>query len=315
MPKFEGLIAAPFTAMHPDGSVNLAMIEVQAKSLVRDGVRGAFVCGTTGEGLSLTVEERREVAAAWRKAAPSDFALFVHVGHAAVAEAQALAEHAVSIGADAVAAMPSSPFASGRVEEVARYAAAIASAAPELPFFYYHIPSVSNVRISIHDLLAHAGPRIPNLAGVKFTHEDLMDYARSAALGGGRYDILFGRDEIYLAGLVFGTKAAVGSTYNFAAPLFHALTDAFCDGDLATAQRLQYALQEIVAIVIRFHGLAAQKHAMRAFGQDLGPVRAPARALAAEEAERLDGALAAIDFAGLCRGDLGAVAGLAAAAR
>lgn len=302
MPHYQGLISAPFTALHPDGSVNLQQIAAQAAALVQDGVRGAFVCGTTGEGLSLTTAERRSVVEAWRAAAPQGFDLYVHVGHPVVAEAQALAEHAVAVGADAVAAMPASPFMGTRVEDVADYIAAVASAAPTLPVLYYHIPSFSRVAVSVHDLLAYAGPRVPNLAGAKYTHEDLMDYQRSAALDGGRYQILFGRDELYLAGLAYGARGAVGSTYNFAAPLFLALTRAFEAGDLSTARRLQLALNDVLAVILRYPGLAAQKHAMRLLGQDLGPVRAPGRALSAAEAAELDRGLAECDFVGVCRG-------------
>lgn len=301
MPEYEGLIAAPFTAMHPDGSVNLPLVAEQAAGLVADGVRGAFICGTTGEGLSLTTAERRSLAEAWREATPGSFDLYVHVGHPVVAEAAALAEHAASIGADAVAAMPASPFASSRIADVTEYLRIVARAAPDLPLLYYHIPSFSRIAVSVRDLLAYAGPLVPNLAGAKFTHEDLMDYQRSAALDGGRYRILFGRDELYLAGLACGARGAVGSTYNFAAPLFHRLTAAFEQGDWECARRHQGALQEVVAVLTRFPGLAAQKHAMRRVGQDLGPVRAPARALSSADVDELDKALDAIDFAAVCR--------------
>ena len=301
MSKYEGLIAAPFTAFHPDGSLDTGMIAEQAKGLSADGVKGAFICGTTGEGLSLTTSERRAVAEAWRSATKSDFNLFVHVGHPAVGEARALAAHAREIGANAVAAMPASPFAHAGLEGVTDYIAAIAEAAGELPFFYYHIPSFSNIRLSVHDLLVYAGPRIPNLAGVKFTHEDLMDFLRAQRLDGGKYDILFGRDEIFLAGLSFGAKAAVGSTYNFAAPLFHEIAAAFDANDLPSAIALQHQLQELLAVILSYPGLAAQKRAMRFLGQDLGPVRTPGRALSADESARLDEDLDRIGFLSICR--------------
>ena len=77
-----GLVAAPFTAFHTDGSLNLALIEKQAASLVANGVAGAFVCGTTGEGISLTVAERMQVAERWQQVAGPQLRVIVHVGHA-----------------------------------------------------------------------------------------------------------------------------------------------------------------------------------------------------------------------------------------
>lgn len=300
MEKLEGLIAAPFTPMHPDGTLDPTKIERQANELVRRGVRGAFICGTTGEGLSLSSDERMQVTETWCRARPEGLMIIAHVGHASLPEAQHFAAHAADLGVDAMAAMPSSLYASHRIEELVEHAAAIAMAAPELPFFHYHIPAISHIRVPVYDFLVHAADRIPNLAGVKFTFEDLMDYSRCLHLQGGRFDMLFGRDEILLAGLAVGARSAVGSTYNFAAPVYHKLIDAFQRGDVAEARRHQQRVQELVAVILEFPGMAAQKRAMHHIGLDLGPVRSPQRRLTAEETYRLDQRLESIGFAEIC---------------
>src|ERR1043165_1641656 len=99
------LIAAPFTPFHGDGSLNLPVIEKQATALAADGVRGAFVCGTTGEGASLTGAERQQVAARWREVASDRLEIIVHVGHVCLDEARALAAHAQRSGANGIAAV------------------------------------------------------------------------------------------------------------------------------------------------------------------------------------------------------------------
>src|ERR1700748_3492971 len=96
-----GLVAAPFTALNTDRSLNLAMIERQAKLLVDNGVSGAFICGTTGEGMSLSIDERLQVAEKWLTAAPRSLRVIVHVGHQSVSESQSLARHAERGGAHA----------------------------------------------------------------------------------------------------------------------------------------------------------------------------------------------------------------------
>src|SRR5947209_17091760 len=101
--RLTGLVAAPHTPLHADGSLNLAAIECQAQLLLETGVRGAFVCGTTGESHSLTVEERMQVAARWLQVAGGRLPVVVHVGHNCLADARALAAHAQRIGADAIA--------------------------------------------------------------------------------------------------------------------------------------------------------------------------------------------------------------------
>src|SRR4051794_40585432 len=94
-----GLIAATFTAFRGDGELNLDLIERQAETLVRLGVVGAFVGGTTGEGQSLTSDERRRVVERWCAVGNKDFRIIAHVGHASLAEAAELTKHAAKVGA------------------------------------------------------------------------------------------------------------------------------------------------------------------------------------------------------------------------
>src|SRR5688500_3533376 len=103
--KLKGLIAAPHTPFHEDGSLNLEMIPKQAAWLAKNGVLGAFICGTTGEGSSLTTEERLAVANRWVQSAPATLKVIVHAGHNSLEEAKGIAAHAEQIGAHAVAAI------------------------------------------------------------------------------------------------------------------------------------------------------------------------------------------------------------------
>jgi N-acetylneuraminate lyase len=285
-PPLRGLVAAPFTAFHADGSLNLALIERQADSLIANRVTGAFVCGTTGEGLSLTTRERMQVAERWVQAAGSRLRVIVHVGHTSLAECCALATQAQEIGASGVGCVAPFYFKPANVEDLAAFCAEVAAAAPALPFYYYQIPAMTGVRFDAADLLRAAAPLIPNLAGVKFTHENLLDFAACTRLDGGRYDIVFGRDEMFLAGLALGARGAIGSTYNFIASVFHELAASFDKGDLLTAQARQAAANGVIEIFIRFGGLVAGKAMMKMIGLDCGPARLPLRALSeAREAE------------------------------
>src|SRR3954453_20328273 len=101
--KLTRLVAAPFTPMLEDGSVNLELIPQQARALAADGVSGAFICGTTGEGFSLTTDERVQVAEAWLAGLPKSLRLIVHVGHNCMEDSRKLAAHAEQAGASAIA--------------------------------------------------------------------------------------------------------------------------------------------------------------------------------------------------------------------
>lgn len=294
-PFLSGLVAAPFTPLRPDGQVAFETIPRLATLLQRNGAGAAFVCGTTGEGPSLASEERRQVAAAWRTAMPGG-KLVVHVGHLSLPESQALARHAQSIGADAIATLAPHFFKASRAEELVAWCANVASAAPALPFYYYHMPSMTGVPVTAIDFLRHAVDRIPSLAGVKFTHEDLEEYAACRAFAPERYHILFGRDEMLLSGLRLGAPGAVGSTYNYAAPLYLAVMKAFAAGDNAAAEQGQARAREFIGIMNRYGGLPAGKTIMKFIGVDCGPVRLPLANLTPDQEKAFHAELEAIGF-------------------
>jgi N-acetylneuraminate lyase len=294
--KLTGLIAAPFTALNADGSPNLEMIAPQANLLVENQVNGAFICGTTGEGMSLSMDERLQVAEKWMAVAPRSLRVIVHVGHQTISVSQSLAAHAERIGACAFATVGPTFFRATNVDQLVNFCAQIASGAPGLPFYYYHMPAMTGADLPMHDFLKAAGPRIPNLAGIKFTHENLMDYSRCLNFEEGRYNILFGRDEILLAALAMGATGAVGSTYNYMAPLYHRVMEAFNAGDLETARKFQTQAIQIIAVMNRRGGLAAGKSMMKMIGLDCGPVRAPLQNLSPEALESLTRELKAVGF-------------------
>src|SRR5699024_3622991 len=112
----------------------------------------------------------------------------------------------------------------------------IAAAAPSKGFYYYH-STMSGVNFDMEQFLQQADTLIPTLAGVKFNSPDLYEYQRCLRACQGKYSIPFGVDEFLPGGLAVGATSAVGSTYNYAAPLYHKIIDAFNQGDHAAVQR------------------------------------------------------------------------------
>lgn len=295
--KLSGFIAAPFTCFHENGSINPDPIGDYADFLKRNGAQGVFILGTTGESMSVTTSERKHVAEEWMRFATPDFKVIVHVGSSGLKTSQELAAHAQSIGADAVGCIAPNFFKPATVDDLVDYTAAVAAACPDLPFYYYHIPSMSGVYLSMPEYLEKAGPVIPNLAGIKFTHHDLMEFNQCLMEGNGRFDLLHGFDEILICGLALGVQAAVGSTYNYFLPVYQKLWDAFQAGDLDTARSMQRLSVELVVILKKYRGgIACGKAIMDLMGIPCGPCRLPIRSLDAVEKERLRAELTAMNF-------------------
>jgi len=282
--RLTGLVAAPHTPMNADTTLNPSVISAQCQLLLESGVRGAFICGTTGESLSLSVSERAIVTETWMAAARGKMPIVVHVGSNSLVDARALAAHAANCGVDAIAVMAPN-FFKPNLHDLIAYCAAVASAAPETPLYYYDIPTITNVTIPTARFLHQAAEVIPTLHGIKFTNNDLMSLQECLALQ--EFDIVFGYDELLLAGLALGVKGAVGSTYNFAAPIYLEIFDAFERGDLDTARRAQLESVRMIRILQELGFSRASKAMMRLIGVDCGPVRLPLRPMLDAELKEL----------------------------
>lgn len=290
--KLNGLVAATHTPFNPDGSLNLGVVERQAGHLLEHGIETAFICGSTGESASLACDERLQMAVRWMEVTKGTrMQVVVHVGANALADAKLLAEQAGRLGAAAVAALAPSYFKPRNVAELVDWCAAIASAALETPFYFYDIPSLTGVNLSMPDFLDQAGKRIGNLRGIKFTNTDLMAYQQCLQLDGGAFDIPWGVDECLLAALALGATGAVGSSYNFAAPIYLRLLRAFGDGNLAAARDEQFRSVRLIKLLAGYGYMGAAKAVMAMLGVDVGPARLPNETLTIEQARDLRGQL------------------------
>lgn len=298
----EGLIAAPFTPMHPDGTLNLDLIPAYYALLKENNITGAFICGSTGEGVSLTVQEKKAVAEAWASCNPSDnsFKIMPLVGGTSIAESIQLAKHARDCGLYAVAYTAPFYFKPASVEALAATCAEVAAAVPGIPFYYYHIPVLTGVSFPMIELLKAVHNKIPNFAGIKYTHEDFMDFLSCLNFENGRYDMLWGRDENMLPALSVGAKGAVGSTFNYAAPLYYSLIEAFEKGDLPLARRLQQQSINMIYLLGKYGGIATGKAYMKKLGLDCGSFRLPVRNMNAEQYEKFSIDVDNLDFNSFC---------------
>lgn len=277
--KFRGLIAAPFTPMNANGSLNVNMIPAYYKRLKHNGVKGAFIIGSTGEGVSLSLHEKKLVTEVWADVVSNDpdFLLMPFLGGTCIDDCIELAVFAEKVGVDAVSFTAPFYFKPSSVGQLAECCKKVAEAVPSLPFYYYHIPVLTGVGFAMYDLLQIADSSIPNFAGVKYTHEDFMDFASCMNYKSGKYDMLWGRDENFLPALALGVQGAVGSTYNYIPALYLALWDAFSTFNLVEAGRLQQISIEAIRLLGKYGGIATGKSYMKLTGLDCGTFRLPVK--------------------------------------
>lgn len=302
MEKIIGLIDAPFTPFHENGDVNLEPIAAYAAMLQKNGLQGVFINGSSGEGYMLTTDERKALAERWMSVAPQGFKVIVHVGCCCLRDSVELARHAQQIGAWGIGSMaPPFPHIS-RIEELVKYCEQIAAAAPQLPFYYYHIPAFNGAYLPMTELLEAVDGRIPNFAGIKYTYESLYEYNQCRLYRNGKYDMLHGQDETILPSLAQGgAKGGIGGTTNYNGRELVAIIEAWNKGDIEAAREHQNFAQLVINVICHYRGnIVAGKRIMKLIGFDLGPNRVPFQNMTDEEEARMKAELESIDFFNRC---------------
>ncbi len=161
----------------------------------------------------------------------------------------------------------------------------IADAAPNLPFYYYHIPSMTGVEFGMYDFITYAGDHIPNLAGIKYTglynvqssFPDVLRLLAYKSNTGRTYEVLTGRDEMLIQCLVSGVKGFVGSQYNFAGELYNNIIMEYNKGDIVKARQLTLDADLLLIDVSQnmTAGRNGVKYMMVEAGVDVGDSRPP----------------------------------------
>lgn len=277
--KFEGLIAAPFSPMDEAGNLNLSIIPEYYNFLEKNGVTGVFINGTTGEGPSLTQKEKQLQAEAWSECLKSGGKMRIInlVGGTSYQECIENAIFAKETSLSAIAIVAPYYFKPADETQLAEFVARVGESVPDVPVYFYHIPLFTSVNIPMAGFLKKISVMLPNFSGIKYTPEDFGDLLSCLNFEEGKYDILWGKDECLLSALVLGCRGAVGSTYNFAAPLYLALIDSFNKGNLSEARKLQQLSVDIVSLLGKYGGIATGKAFMKYVGIDCGKFRSPVK--------------------------------------
>lgn len=244
---FKGSIAPVFTPFSSDGKTSvqlkLDVIPKYAKYLADAGVKGVLVNGTSGEGPSLTKDERKLAANAWADAVRSTGQhLMIQVGGAALPDVLELASHAERLKADSLLCLPDLYFKPSSPQRLVDYLSIVAAAAPRTPLLYYHIPGLTNVTVNVAELVELASRQIPTFSGVKFTSSNMDEAAAVLRACGNRCALFLGSDQIMLAACAMGITSSIMTSINIFPVLATSISEAFERGDLELARKQQETL-------------------------------------------------------------------------
>lgn len=278
--KFRNVTVALNTPFAKNGDVDLAATKKAVRYFYNKGVQSLYVCGSTGEGFLLDVNERKQVVEAVTDEIGSDMNIIVHVGTPSSRHSAELAKHAEAAGAAATSAVPCVYYHLGD-ESVYRHWTEITAAA-DLPFFIYNIPQLTSFNLSMS--LFNRMLQNERVAGIKNSSEPCHDIMRFKQAGGEDFLVFNGPDEQYLAGRLMGADAGIGGTYGAMPELYLKLEDLIRRGDIVNAQKLQNIITPFIYRLCGFPSMyGAAKAILRLDGCDVGDPRLPFLPVSSED--------------------------------
>lgn len=246
-----GVIPALVTPFKADGSVNVAAVDPLVKFHIDAGSCGFYLCGSTGEGLACSLDERKAMTAATMAAVgkyDSKLPVVVMVAAGTAEDAVNLAVHAESVGASAVSSVVP-PDAPGNIDAAVEYWTKIAGAT-KLPFYLYWIAATAD-QDTTPEAFIERMQTVPNFAGFKFTDKNFYKFQQLMACGEKiGVNGVTGPDEMMVAGFIMGSDGAIGSTYNVYPKLAIRAYKSFLAGDNKQATACQAAMNKIINILL-----------------------------------------------------------------
>lgn len=292
MRTFNGAWPALVTPFTREDNVNVSVLRELVEYFIDKRVGGLYVCGSTGEGIYMSGEERKLVAETVVDQAHGRIPVIVHVGCVSVRDAVELAQHAEKVGADGISSILP-PFYRN-TQSLYTYFVKIADAAPHLPLLPYIFGGPIDAVALMRKLM-----QIPSIAGTKYTGPNMYEFKHIIELRRNEWTIFSGMDEQCLFAAMFGSSGNIGSTLNFMPGVYREIHKCCKNGNLIRGQELQIRANEVTRVMHFFGGLGALKKIMGTLGFDCGKPRLPNLPFSEEKLDALHAKLEAIDFSTL----------------
>ncbi len=272
--KYMGVIPAFYACYEDNGDVSAERTANFAKYLLEKGVKGLYVCGSSGECIYQSKEERKIILESVMQAVGGKMTIIAHVACNNTKDSMELAAHAESLGVDAIAAIPPIYFHLPE-DSIAKYWNDISSAAPNTDFIIYNIPQLAGVALTMP--LFKKMLENPRVIGVKNSSMPVQDIQMFKMEGGDDCIIFNGPDEQFISGRIIGAGGGIGGTYAVMPELFLKADALLKEGKIAEACEIQHAIDKIIYAMCacKCNMYAAAKQILREKGVECGSVRAP----------------------------------------
>ena len=285
MAEFCGVIPPIITPYDEQGQINRTALQALIEWYVDSGCHGLWVCGGTGEGVSLSCDERVRMVELTQELSAGRLKIIFHVGAPTTADAQAAASRCQALGVDAICSVP--PFFYGKSDaEVITYFRRLAEVT-DRPIFLYNLPDASGLPLRL-SLVEAIGQAVPTVRGIKQS-AGVVDYVHEVRQLRPDLEVLIGRGETILPALTLGATGVVCASLCLAPDRFVAVYDAFQAGDLAAAMAAQQHATRVKDLYRRFPVIASTKWInSRQINIDCQPPREPLASISPDQEAALE---------------------------
>jgi N-acetylneuraminate lyase len=288
--EFSGAWPALVSPVTPDGDVNVPVTRDLTAYLLDKGIGGLYLCGSTGEGVYMSVPDRKLISEVVMTEVQGRVPIIIHVGSVASRDAVDLARHARDIGADGVASIL--PPMNHSLEHIYLHYETIAAAVPDSPFY----PYIFGGQLDAVSLMKELLVRVPNVGGAKYTGPNMYEYKQLLDLRDKDWTIFLGMDPQCVFGAMFGGRGNIGTTLNYHPGIFREIHNSVAQGDYVRAVELQVRANRVTQVLHKYGLMSTLRVAMLMLGFDVGGPRLPTPPLPEEKVGEVRQALEEADF-------------------
>ncbi|MGC8869830.1 MAG: dihydrodipicolinate synthase family protein [Brevinematia bacterium] len=285
MRLIEGIVVAHTTPFHEDESIDYESLRKYVNFVIKKGVHGIFVCGTTGEGLILSLEERKKILETVIEENKERLIVIAHCGAVNLEDTMELIDHARRVGADGVGIV--APFYYSYTEkELYRYYAVIAKEFKDIPIYLYNIPSLAKNELSI-SLVSKLSYDFENIMGIKDSSGNfstILGYIYNTRKD---FIVITGYDRAFFPVLMMGGKGTVTGPGGVFPEIFVKIYDAFKKRDYEVCLELQRKQTKLSLTLYDGASIPVLKKALEFRGIGKGYMRRPFLPLDEEKSKEL----------------------------
>lgn len=265
MKKLKGVVVPIVTPLTEEDQIDIDSLKNLVDHCIHSDLQAIYPCGTTGEMMCLTVEERKLVAETVVKHTDERVPVFVHVGAWNLKDTIELAKHAYDIGADGIAVVTPSFFPISEKGLIDYFESVSQSVPSDYPVYLYAIPQYAMNDVSV-DVAKQAAHDCQNIIGIKYSYPDMTRIQQMMRINDNNFSVLAGPDQLFTAVVSMGGDGVVSGSSQVIPAYYESVWKALEENNYEKASCIQQLTNKLNEELCKYNNIAAYKAVLRHTG-------------------------------------------------